>query len=324
MKTFATMFSGIGGADLGLSRAGLKPVYAVEWNQGCIDILKANHDIPYVIHDDVCNVDYSSLPKIDVLWASPVCCNYSLANHKRKEEQEDFFSSEAIASAAQFANTVIIENVPQYYNGEAFKLLNAKLKAIGFEHYVNIRLNAARFGNPSSRDRAYGIFSHSYTMLEIPAESFSDWFSVLLDYIPHWELSTLTDNQVKAIKEAGPDRAMYPHDPFAIERCGYYKVPKLISSRAVFPCIKSHTGHDGKNPKPGYGKIGKYRRQYDFVYEGQSYALTPQLMGVLMGFPIDYDWGCDRAQAVAGIGNSVIPKMSEIIAKIAVSELLSH
>jgi site-specific DNA-cytosine methylase len=318
--TFGTLFSGVEGAGLGLTRAGYKPVYAVEWNLGAIGILKANHDTPIVIHDNVCNVDYSTLPPVDLLWASPVCCSYSLANHNRGETQEDFFSAEAIASAARFANTVVIENVPAYYNGEAFKLLSKQLTALVFDNYLNLRLNAARFGNPSSRDRSYGIFSKKHIKPVLPEELRSNWFDELLKHYLYWEPSKLTDNQSKAIQASGIDLVVDAHSPFAIERCGYYGTPKIISSMDTFPCLKSHSGHDGKNPKPGYGKIGKYRRQYDFVSHGQSYALTPQLMGVLMGFPINYDWGSDKGQAVAGIGNSVCPSMSEIIARLIIGE----
>jgi site-specific DNA-cytosine methylase len=51
----------------------------------------------------------------------------------------------------------------------------------------------------------------------------------------------------------------------------------------------------------------------DFVHEGKSYSITPQLLGVLNGFPVDYDWGTNRAQAAAGIGNAVVPRMAEIL-----------
>jgi site-specific DNA-cytosine methylase len=53
----------------------------------------------------------------------------------------------------------------------------------------------------------------------------------------------------------------------------------------------------------------------DFVVEEQMYSVTPQLMGVLNGFPIDYQWGEDRAQAAAGIGNAVVPRMAEILGR---------
>jgi site-specific DNA-cytosine methylase len=102
----------------------------------------------------------------------------------------------------------------------------------------------------------------------------------------------------------------------AIERCGYYnRKPKVYKSSSQYPCIKSCSHHDGKKVKPGYGKIGCYRSYMDFIYKGQSYSVTPQLLGILNGFPVDFDWGENKAQAAAAIGNAVVPRMAELIAR---------
>lgn len=315
-KTFATLFSGIGGTDLGLTNAGFKPVYAVEWNQGAIDILTANHDIPIVIHDDVNNINFGDLPDVDLLWASPVCCSYSGANHKKGETELDLKSSVSISNAAQFAQSVIIENVPTYYKSNAFRLLSEKLNQIGFSHYNNYRLNAANFGNPASRDRSYGVFSRSPFKLNLPPEDPIDWDKVLMQYRDYWVESELTDRQRTALDSFygfGFDSSI-ENRPVAIERLGYYSnIPKYYISIGGYPCIKSHSHHDGRNPKPGYGKVGSYRSYMDFSYQCKSYSVTPQLLGVLNGFPINYSWGKNKAQSSAGCGNAVCPKMAEII-----------
>lgn len=318
-KTFATMFSGVGGAELGLTRAGYQPTWSVEWNLGALNILADNHNIPLIIHDDVCDVDYSKLPKVDLLWASPVCCNFSRANHNCGETYDDHRSAHAVIAAAKYARSVIIENVPAYQKSKSFISIVKGLVDLGFTEIFTPELEASEFGNPSRRLRFYGVFSRQpidndilTARLLCKLEPRSNWFVDLINTVGNWEQSKLTANQLKAIG----DRLQYPHEPFAIERCGYYGAPKIIPASLIFPTLKSHPGHDGKNPKAGYGKIGSYRRQYDFIHEGQSYALTPQLTGILMGFPIDYDWGVNRAQAVAGIGNAVVPRMAQIVAKL--------
>ena len=312
-KTYGELFAGIGGASVGLKAAGYHGSWAVEHNQGAIDILAANHDIDRIIHDDVCEVDYNLLPDVDVLWASPPCPSFSRANHKGGETWSDMELAHAIVAAATRAQSVIIENVPTYRESRSFATIDLGLISGGFTYSTHMILNASDYGNRSSRSRFYAIFSRSrFAPINLP-QSRSWWFGALLDAIDHWEPSKLTVNQTKAIEVAGVDLATSM--PFAIERCGYYGSPKLIATGSVFPCCKSHPGHDGKNPKTGRGKIGSYRRQYDFVYQGQSYALTHQLMGLLMGFPINYDWGADRGQAVAGIGNAVVPAMAELLAR---------
>jgi len=309
-KTYGELFTGIGGASQGLKTAGYHGSWAVEWNQGAIDILKANHDIDRVIHGDVCEVNYETLPEVDLLWASPVCCSFSGANHKRGETELDIRSAQAIIRAASRARSVLVENVPAYSNSDSFSKIHFALVNSGFLYSSTMTLNAADYGNPSSRNRFYAIFSRSPIQnVELP-KSRSNWADELMKYQDCWEPSKLTANQQASIDASRVEGL------FAIERCGYYGTPKIIQSSAVFPCIRSHTSHDGKNPKPGYGKIGSYRRRCDFVYDGQSYALTPQLLGVLMGFPIDYGWGENRAQAAAGIGNSCAIAMVTMLAQL--------
>jgi site-specific DNA-cytosine methylase len=317
LKTFATLFSGIGGADLGLTNASFIPQYAVEWNQGAINILKANHKIPIIIHGDVCKVYYSKLPPVDILWASPVCCNFSDAKHHGIETQSDLDSAQAIIRSGKNARSVIIENVPKYLKSDSYNAIKAQLKSNGFGFYQEIIYNAHLAGNPSSRNRLYAVFSRKPQRQFYP-ELYKTlcpvkWSKTLLNYQNRWVPSSITENQQKAINWHSETLL---ETMFAVERCGYYKLPKIHNALSVFPCLKSHGGHDGKNPKDGYGKIGSYRRQYDFYHQGQFYSLTPELMGVLNGFPLDYNWGNNRAQAVAGIGNAVVPIMAEIISKL--------
>lgn len=329
MKTYGELFAGIGGASQGLKLAGYKGEYAIEWNQGAIDILKANHDINTIIHGDVNCINFEGLPEVDLLWASPVCCSFSGANHHRGETADDMMSAYAIIAASKRAHSVIIENVPAYKESSAYRAIRENLEMQGLVFRQEFILNASDFANPSRRTRFYSVMSREYvpsiafngdstTLINKPKiveKESRNWFTSLIDVVGKWERSNLTKNQVKSILEYNSFRMSYPHDPFAIDRCGWYESPKLIPSESIFPCIKSHPGHDGKNPKHGYGKIGSYRRQYDFVHEGQSYTISPQLLGVLNGFPIDYNWGDNRAQAAAGIGNAVVPRMAQIMAK---------
>jgi DNA-cytosine methyltransferase len=314
MKTFATLFSGIGGSDLGITNVGFQPTYAVEWNRGAIDIFKTNHHIPTVIHADVNSVDYTVLPSVDLLWASPVCCNYSGANHNRGETAEDMHSAYSVIRAAKQANSLIIENVPAYFNSDSYRAISELMQLDGMVFQQTYRLNATRFSNPASRDRTYAVFSRDFFKLDLPPESHINWTEELLKYRDYWLKSELTTAQYSAWNKHTETSKNSLLGVFAIERCGYYKIPKVYSSLDIYPCIKSHTHHDGKNIKSGYGKIGSYRSYMDFIHEGQSYSVTPQLLGVLNGFPINYIWGDNRAQAAAGIGNAVIPRLAEIIA----------
>lgn len=313
-KTYGELFAGCGGASLGLKNAGYQAAYVVEWNKGALDILAANHEVNYVIHEDVCKVDYSQLPEVDLLWASPSCQNYSLANPKRGETDSDKHSATAITLAAQYAETVVIENVLSYFKGEVFEFNHRQLTSIGFSNFASVSLDAADCGNPAARKRTYAIFCRQPIIFDFPAKARMPWSTALLAHRAMWVESQPTERQwnvVRKLEQQGETQNMV-----AVQRCGYYgDTPKVFFSSNPFPCIKSHPHHDGKRPRPGYGKIGGYRSFMDFYFGGQFYSITPQLLGILNGFPADYCWGENRAQAAAAIGNAVVPRMAEVITK---------
>jgi DNA (cytosine-5)-methyltransferase 1 len=312
-KTYGELFAGIGGASQGLKAAGYHGSWAIDYNRGALDILEANHNIDRVIHADVCEVNYDELPEVDLLWASPVCCSFSGANHKGGETELDVRSAQAIIRAASRARSVIIENVPAYQKSDSFSKICFGLRAMGFQ-WREFVLNAADYGNPSSRKRFYAVFSRSKIAdFNAPAwRSTSNWFDELLLHRDCWVPSKPTPKQALAMSLNNPHNL--PLKRFAIERRGAYGTPKIYQAWDVYPCCKSHSHHDGKNLEPGYGKIGNYASYMDFVVDGQMYSVTPQLLGVLMGFPIDYDWGANRAQAAAGAGNACVPRMCKILA----------
>lgn len=310
LRTFGTLFAGVGGSCLGMSRAGLMQLYASDWNKKALDIHKANIKPEcWYHHENVINLDFDNLPKVDILWASPTCCNFSAAKHGRSEESTDIMFSSCIVDAAKHSQVVIVENVVGYSNSTSYAMLCNMLSAIGYGYKQARILNAIHFGNPAQRNRLYLVFSRR----RMPYLDFTKylnqtrWFDALLENRDLWEPKELTAVQKKTLE--GHERT----EPYAIERCGYYKSPHIVNEYANFPCIKSHTGHDGKAAKDGEGKIGSYRLSYNFCHEGESYAISPSLLGVLNGFPADWDWLDHKGQAVGGIGNAVVPKMAEMI-----------
>lgn len=69
--TFGSLFSGAGGFDLGLERAGWQCKFQVEWDKHCQQVLKYHWaDVPK--WEDVQTVNGADLPPVDVVaWGSP-------------------------------------------------------------------------------------------------------------------------------------------------------------------------------------------------------------------------------------------------------------
>lgn len=78
---FGSLFSGVGGMDLGLERAGMTPTFMCEIDPRCRMVLRRHWpDVP--CHDDVTTLDGATLPEVDlVAWGSP-CQDLSVAGNR--------------------------------------------------------------------------------------------------------------------------------------------------------------------------------------------------------------------------------------------------
>jgi DNA (cytosine-5)-methyltransferase 1 len=84
---FLTLFAGAGGADIGLSAAGIEHVRCVEYDENAAATGRAA-GFPVITGDVRDPRVYRDLPRIDGLWASPPCQDWSSAG-KRKGANGD-------------------------------------------------------------------------------------------------------------------------------------------------------------------------------------------------------------------------------------------
>lgn len=77
--TYASFFTGIKGACLGLEAAGLTMIWGCEIEPKCQDVIRYHSDVP--IYDDVRTLPDVESP--DVLWMSPPCQDLSVAGQRK-------------------------------------------------------------------------------------------------------------------------------------------------------------------------------------------------------------------------------------------------
>lgn len=153
-KTTASLFTGGGGFEVGAMMAGYVPVWGVEIRPDIAAVAERNIPGLRVIVSDVATVDYSVLPKVDHLHASPSCKKASIANSDGGECEEDIQAAEAVCRALREVGpvTFTLENVWAYREFEAFKLVVGQLTRLGYK--VDWwHLNSADYGVPQTRKR---------------------------------------------------------------------------------------------------------------------------------------------------------------------------
>lgn len=172
MFTFIDLFSGCGGLTLGLMRAGLRPIAAIDDDRHAISVFRENlPEVPHVLQRDLTTFDPKALEKIigtvgiDAIVGGPPCQGFSTArqrdgaNHGKNrlvsDERRDLYL-EFLRFVAFFRPRLfLIENVPGIRSaagGLYFTRLQREGRNLGYRVH-NQTEDAWELGLPQKRRR---------------------------------------------------------------------------------------------------------------------------------------------------------------------------
>lgn len=166
MLKLGSLFSGIGGFELGLERAipNLKTIWQVEQDKFCQKVLK-KHWPNALLFDDVKTVGKHNLEPVDILCGGFPCQNISIAGKGKglKGAQSGlWFEMWRIISELR-PRIVVLENVPAITFRGLGTILGG-LSSLGYDAEWGI-ISARDFGAPHLRERwfciAYSNSQHS-------------------------------------------------------------------------------------------------------------------------------------------------------------------
>jgi DNA (cytosine-5)-methyltransferase 1 len=166
-----SLFSGCGGLDLGIERAGFRVVLAVDNEPLCAESYKANFpDASFYlgsVTDFVRDLSAGALldqdEEIELLVGGPPCPPYSKSRFYRKEKPRALRDDLAWETINGYLDTLrlleprafILENVAGLaykVHGEALKLVLSEAKKAGYSCTWRV-INAADYGVPQIRER---------------------------------------------------------------------------------------------------------------------------------------------------------------------------
>lgn len=160
----ASFFSGIGGIDLGLEKAGMEVAFQCEILSFGQKVLKKHWpDVP--LAQDITKVVGTDIPEVDVFAGGFPCQDLSLANQGKRKGLEGarsgLFYKYAELIEEKRPRWVFIENVPGLLNsaqGGDFSVVLSTLDELGYCVAWRV-LDAKFFGTPQRRRRTYIVGS---------------------------------------------------------------------------------------------------------------------------------------------------------------------
>lgn len=168
MLTYGSLFSGVGGFDMGFDNAAYQCEWQVEWDPHCQQTLQYHWpDVPKYL--DVQNVNGRQIAPVDVVIYGSPCQDLSVAGKRAGldgQKSSMFFESVRIfkemrdATGGRFPRVVVWENVPGALSsnqGEDFKAVLKALEDIGALAQWWYVLDAQYFGVPQRRRRVFLI-----------------------------------------------------------------------------------------------------------------------------------------------------------------------
>lgn len=160
MPSVCSLFSGIGGIDLGFIQTGFDIVWANEMDSTACRTYRHNFPNTNLIEGDIKRIATSDIPDCDVLTAGFPCQPFSIAGLQKGFKDRDgnlFFEITRIIDAKR-PKVVFLENVPnlmEHDDGKTFLVIFNGLAQFGYTVYYRV-LASNDYGNlPQIRKRIY-------------------------------------------------------------------------------------------------------------------------------------------------------------------------
>jgi DNA (cytosine-5)-methyltransferase 1 len=175
MITIGSLFSGIGGFELGLERAipNSRTLWQVEQDSYCQTIL-GTHWPEATIHNDVCQVGIHNLEPVDIICGGFPCQDISLAGKQggiHAKRSGLWWQMHRIISELR-PRVAVMENVPNLITLGLSEVLGS-LSQIGYDAEWTI-ISAAQFGAPHKRERCFIVaYSNSIRSRQTNNRGFS-------------------------------------------------------------------------------------------------------------------------------------------------------
>lgn len=302
-----SLFSGIGGFDLGFMYAGFNIIWANDFEKYACQTYRENVSKNIVCGD--IRVEKDNIPEHDVLIGGFPCQPFSTLGKLKGFDDEErgtlFFVIKEIIKKHKTKVVVLenVKNIMNHDNGNTFKKIIHELESLGYVCFYHV-FNSADYGIPQRRNRCYiiALLGEYFNTPDFP-------------FPPKQELKITTQDLLDDDVEE-----------------------KYFLTKKIYPTIM---GHGTKNyivtptidlpiSKTLTATMAKMHRasQDNYVTDEKNYKkhcsddrcslrkLTPNECRKLQGFPSDWKQVVSDCQAYKQFGNAVTVDVSYNLAKV--------
>ena len=313
MVTVISTFAGCGGSSLGYKWAGFKELLAIDNNKNAVETFKLNFDCPIWERDikevtgkeilEFCKIKKGEL---DVLDGSPPCQGFSTAGKRViLDERNDLFKEFIRLINELQPKVFVMENVSGMMKGKMKGCFNQILKELKTTDY-NVKcklMNAMWYDVPQSRERLFFIGVRKDLNVE---PSFPE-----------------PNNCVITVKDV----------IFKSKKGIYYNLPE--TTKIYKYLLKIKQGETGAlyHPKGNFFNLRRLclnKPSYtlpknagrNIIHPIKNRFITDSEAKILSSFPQNFKLTGSAINRISRVGNAVMPKMMQAIAKTIKNEIL--
>ena len=243
-----SLFSGIGGIDLGFKQAGFDIMWANEFDKDAATTYRKNFGAEHLIEGDITKVDINSIPDFDILVAGFPCQPFSIAGKQKgfKDERGDLFFEIARVVDAKRPKIIFLENVAnllEHDDGKSFLTVYNALAPYGYSFKYQV-MDSYDYGNvPQHRNRIFIVAFLDYKQCDkftFPEkiENTTKLNDILVRNIKHddyyyYNESSFYYNDLKKI--VTDKRALYKIWDSGVSKKAHYVCPTLTANMGTYP-----------------------------------------------------------------------------------------
>ena len=308
-----SLFSGIGGIDLGFIQAGHQILWANEMDRDACKTYRTNFPDTILIEGDIRKTDAKRLPHVDIITAGFPCQPFSVCGRQKgfKDNRGNLFF-EIMRFADDIKPEIVflenVANLTEHDNGRTFNIIHNELSSR--DYFIRYLVaDACDYGIPQHRTRTYILAFRDYEQCQ--NYSFPEKVKLtkhIFDVIDKsakvdgsFYLSPNTPKYAKMDKAITDNNQVYRFSDYGIQ----------AAKDGISFTLKANMG-------TWYDREPVIRDNYGIR------KLTPYECLALMGFPREFKFGdIPMKSAYKQAGNSVcVPVICEIVKEIRKETLI--